>query len=127
MISGEIKRIIIENLSVVEPRLIIIFGSTAKGEEFPDSDIDIAFLSKKKIDDVARFELQEEIAYKLQKDVDLVDMDKANDVINFEIVTKGEIIFKEEGTEIEKYIDLVYLRYLQLNDDRREIIEDAIR
>jgi predicted nucleotidyltransferase len=102
-------------------QLLILFGSFAEGHATLRSDIDLAFISADKIDEVARWEIAQELAIIMRRDVDLVNMETASDVFKFEIVTKGEILFQEGN--FDAYLDRAYTMYMQLNDDRKEILE----
>jgi uncharacterized protein len=64
----------------ISPATIYIFGSYVKGILRSDSDIDIAYLSEKKIDDYERFMLAQEIADELGRNVDLIDLNQASTV-----------------------------------------------
>jgi predicted nucleotidyltransferase len=110
---------IIEKLSHLKPKLIIIFGSYAKGTQQSKSDLDIAFFGDIKIDNYNLWLLAQTIAMELRIDIDLVDLSCVNDVLRFEIVSNGIIIFND-GMDI--YLDRSYTNYFQLNDDRWEIL-----
>ena len=114
------KDVIVKELLHLNPKLIIIFGSYAKGLQTNDSDLDIAFYSDKNIDNYNRWLLAQEIAIELNIDVDLVDLKNANDVLKFEIVSSGEVILNKN---MDIFLDRSYTNYFQLNDDRREILE----
>lgn len=124
MIEEKHIEIIIETLKPVEPKIIILFGSVAENTANTESDIDIAFFTDKDIDNIERFNLQESIASRLDKDVDLVDMSKSDDVLNFQIAAKGKVIFSRDKNFTEKFLDLAFMKYFQLNEDRREILKD---
>jgi len=111
---------IIEKLSHLNPKLIIVFGSYANNTYHSSSDIDIAFYSQMKIDNYQRWLLAEEIAIGMNKDVDLVDMQNANDVLKFEIVSTGKVILNHN---MDSFLDRCYTNYFVLNEDRREILE----
>jgi predicted nucleotidyltransferase len=120
------KQTIIDYLKSKMPNLeaVIVFGSYANNSADKDSDIDIAFLSKDKISNIQRWQLQEELASKLNKNVDLVNLDIANDVFKFQVASQGVVIFAARMLDIEFYLDNIYTAYLQLNDDRKAILED---
>lgn len=46
----------------LEAELIYLFGSCAEGKERPDSDLDLAFLTSKEIDDYQRFLTAQKLA-----------------------------------------------------------------
>ncbi|KIM13249.1 MAG: hypothetical protein KU38_00900 [Sulfurovum sp. FS08-3] len=111
---------IIEKLSHLKPKLIIIFGSYAKNSYHSRSDIDIAFYSEVKIDNYQRWLLAQDIAMGLNIDVDLVDMQSANDVLRFEIASTGKVILNKN---MDSFLDRCYTSYFVLNEDRKEILE----
>lgn len=105
-------------------RLLILFGSYASGEARPDSDIDLAFVADEKIESATLLlDIAPELAAFMHVDsVDLIDMKNTkSDVFLFEIVSSGKIIFQEGDFDV--FLDLIYTKYLQLNDDRKEILE----
>ncbi len=103
-----------------EADLVILFGSYALGEQTASSDVDLAFLSDKNIDNITRWEMANELASICGINVDLVNMKMASEVFNFQIVSKGEVLFNNNK---DKFLDLVYQKYLLLNEDRAEILE----
>ena len=54
-------------------KLLYLFGSYASNQADKESDIDIAILPIKKIPTVKRWEMQQALAEKLQREVDLID------------------------------------------------------
>jgi predicted nucleotidyltransferase len=126
MINTAIQEIISKTLKkeVGNIQLIIIFGSAINSYfDINRSDIDIAFLSSAKISNVQRWEIQEKLASCLNNDIDLVDLNNSNDVLRFEIISKGKTLFIHPSDEIEYFLDSTYINYIQLNEDRAEIIQ----
>lgn len=97
------------------------FGSTARGEERDDSDVDLAVLAPKRLDPVARFDLQEQLAITLRRDVDLVDLRRASTVMAMQVVSRGKPIATGDAVERERFEDHVFGAYARLNEERREI------
>jgi predicted nucleotidyltransferase len=109
---------------ITELEFVSIFGSALMVEfDSLKSDIDIAFISSATLTNTQRWNIQEELASELNIDIDLVDLSNANDVIKFEIISKGEVIFKKPSEKLELFLDDVYINYIQLNEDRKEIME----
>jgi len=79
-------------INIPEVELIYLFGSQADGTARPDSDIDLAFKSRVKIDPVDCYRSAQEIAARVNRDVDLVDLDQAGALLAKEIVMKGELL-----------------------------------
>jgi len=107
-----------------EAKGIWLFGSYASGEYNENSDIDIAVLFKEKKSPVEIYKMQEELFLKLDKNIDLVDLANINDVFAYEIVTKAKKIKTTKYSEDFEY--RIWLRYLTLQDDRREILKDFV-
>ena len=120
------KKIIVDYLKskIQNLEAVIIFGSFANNLANKDSDIDIAFLCKDKISNIKRWQLQEELASTLNRNVDLVDLESANEVFKFQIVSQGMVIYAACRQSLELYLDKIYTIYLQLNDDRKAILDD---
>ena len=115
----EIKSFLIEEL---EAELIYLFGSYAKGTARPDSDLDLAFLTSKEIDDYQRFLIAQKLASKLNIDVDLVDLKKASTVFKAQII-QGKILYAKDRIQKQEFELLSLKKYARLNEERKEIIE----
>ena len=74
-------------------KLLYLFGSYASNQAHKESDIDIAILPFKKLSTVKRWEMQQVLAEKLQREVDLIDFLSASTVMQKEIVSKGICLF----------------------------------
>ncbi len=121
--NKQTKIIKILNDEIEGLELITLFGSaTGLAYQQNKSDIDIAFLASKTIDNVQRWEVQEKLASALNSDIDLVNLSTSNDVLSFEIITKGKNLFIKPSHKMECFLDSIYINYIQLNEDRAEII-----
>ena len=118
------KSIILNKLQPFNPKLIIIFGSFAKGMNNSDSDLDIAFYSDENITNYQRWSIAQDIAIALDIDVDLVNLKKANDVLKFEIISSGDVILNKG---MDSFLYRCFTNYFILNDDRKEILEHYAR
>ena len=98
-----------------------------QGCETPGSDLDIAYLSDRQITNIKRWMIQEEIASLLIRDVDLIALKTATDVMRFQIINKGVRIFVKDMRKAEQFEDLVYSLYLDLNEQRKGILEDIYK
>ena len=103
---------------------IYLFGSFANGTFNENSDIDIAVLYTNKLDRIKLFKLQEELFLKFNRDIDLVDLQDVNDVFAYEIINNS--IKLKNSKFAEDYEYRVWLRYLDLQEDRKEIIKDFL-
>ena len=103
---------------------IYLFGSAATGEMNDESDVDLAVLPKKPLSPDLAFELKTNLAAALKRDVDLIDMLRADSVTLAQIILKGELIFQGDTSEREVFESSALGQYLQLNEERRGILED---
>ena len=66
-----------------------LFGSRAREDAGPDSDIDLAVLTLGNLDPVERWILQEDLAALAHQNVDLVDLRRASTVMRVQVL--GEL------------------------------------
>ena len=126
MISESIRQIIIKQLKneIKDIELIVLFGSTINDDYIQyKSDIDIAFLSSSTISNLQRQDVQEKLASLLNSDIDLVNLRSSDDVFRFEITSKGKNLFIKLSSKLEQFLDSTYINYIQLNEDRAEVME----
>jgi predicted nucleotidyltransferase len=111
------------------PGLVAVyrFGSQAAGQADAHSDIDLAFLGAAPVDPVARYDLQERLASRLHRDVDLVDLHRASTVMRMQVVSTGSPIAVFDAAAREEFEDRAYSAYARLNEERREILEQVRR
>jgi predicted nucleotidyltransferase len=97
----EIKAIIIDLLKPYGVRRIGLFGSYARREERPDSDVDILVSFSKKAGSnplgLRWFTLDQEIAKRIGRSVDLVTEESLPAALRPEIERDLEIIYEQAG------------------------------
>jgi len=114
-----IKKVLVKALA---PYLIYIFGSTVKDRGREDSDIDIAILTDRQIDEYELFILSQKLADVLKREVDLVDLRKASSVFKVQIIKTGKLIYNSDNLR-KMYFQMRAMRdYALLNEERMEII-----
>lgn len=107
-------------------RLLYLFGSQATGDATQSSDIDIAVLLDKKMDPVARFDIEQTLAIELNQDVDLVDLLMASTVLQNQVITYGELLLGSEN-EQTKFEMQVMSMYQHLNEERADILQEFLK
>lgn len=107
-------------------RLIYLFGSQADGSATPSSDIDIAVLLDKKMDSVARFDLQETLAIELNQDVDLIDLLTASTVLQNQVIMNGELLYGSENEQTKFEMQIMSM-YQHLNEERADILREYLQ
>jgi predicted nucleotidyltransferase len=116
-----ITDVLTEKLS---PFLIILFGSTVKGNARQSSDIDIAFLSDEKVpDQYELFMIAQELASKLQREVDLIDLSQASTVFQAQVVSTGKVIYCTDENKRAQFEMKTLKMYAKLNEERSPIIK----
>ena len=129
MIAQDLEALISQNLQELVPEISLayIFGSQVDGTATPESDIDIAFLSKLTTPNIRRFDIAQELSERLKLDVDLVDLREAGAPIKTEVIMKGLQLL---GTKLEAdlyamYVLKDYQHYkYHVVDIERQILED---
>lgn len=111
-------------INEIKPNVIYLFGSSAKGISRPDSDLDLAFLSEKELSDYNVFMIAQEIASKLNIDVDLVDLNKASTVFKAQIVGTGKVIYCNDDVKRMYFEMYAFKDYALLNEEREIILRD---
>ena len=103
---------------------IYLFGSHAGDGARPDSDIDLAILTRSPLPPFPLWELAQRLAAQAGREVDLVDLRQASTVFRMQIISTGERLFCAEPRVCEDFEDFVYADYARLNEERAGILED---
>lgn len=117
----EIVKIILDNLKC---EAIVLFGSFARGTQNAESDIDIAVKVKEKLDKKEIYKLSNLLADKLNKEIDLINLDEIGDTFRYEILINGKTLYCEDELQFELYKLDMYREFLELNESRQEIINN---
>ena len=117
---------LIEQVRKAVPNLIALyrFGSQAHGTAGPESDVDVAILAPEPLPPANLFDLQQELAALLHKDVDLIDLASAATVLRMQIISTGECLFSGDDQRREEFETRVFSSYARLNEERRGILDD---
>jgi predicted nucleotidyltransferase len=110
-----------------EVRRVYLFGSRAVGEEWPDSDLDLAVVLDGPADPVSLWMAGEEIASRLDVDVDLIDLLTADTLLKHQIVTTGKRLFAADSMDAERYEIFILKDMMDLNEIRAPLIADIKR
>jgi uncharacterized protein len=102
---------------------IYLFGSAARGSTHRTSDLDIGVLGARPLDAASRFDLQEGLASRLGRDVDLVDLATATPVMAIQVVTAGRLLYESDSAARGRFEDRTFGAYARLNEERRGILQ----
>ncbi|MDT8860227.1 nucleotidyltransferase domain-containing protein [Alkalihalobacillus sp. MEB130] len=118
------QHIIVNHLvSKLSPFFIILFGSTVKGTSNNSSDFDVAFLSDKQLDRYELFMISQELASKLNRDVDLIDLNQASTVFQTQVIHTGHVIYCSNERKKAEFDLKVLKMYAKLNEERLPILK----
>ena len=104
-----------------EVKAAYLFGSTVAGKDVAGSDLDIALLTDPFKDRMAsyrgRFRYQAEISRLIGRDVDLVFLQETGELLSFQILKKGKVIFERDkealrgfrASRVIQCIDFIFL------------------
>lgn len=98
------------------------FGSSVDGTAHAGSDVDVAVLLPTRLEPAARFDLQERLATRLHRDVDLVDLAAASTVMAMQVVTTGRLLHDDAPGARGVFEDRTFSAYARLNEERRGIL-----
>lgn len=126
--SADIDRenqLIVEHLRHALPGLVAVyrFGSTVRGGASAASDIDVAFLGAEPVSPTRRFDVQEDVAVALGRDVDLVDLSTATPVMAMQVITSGQVLWEDDAAARGRFEDRTFGAYARLNEERRGILD----
>jgi len=121
--ENDIKKISSFLVEKILPYFIVLFGSGAEGNMREDSDIDVAFLSERKIEAYELFSLSGELSSLLRRDVDLIDLSKASTVLQAQVVGKGKLIYDGNVNKRKEFYMLTLKQYARLNEERQPVLK----
>ena len=127
-LSNEDKQIIITILKKEIPMLqaLYLFGSQKDGSATKKSDIDIAYLNKKSLSSLERWDISQKLASVLSLDVDLIELSSTNTIFRYQILSTAERIYGK-GYEVESFETLAYSFYLRFKQERQPIVEEIMK
>jgi predicted nucleotidyltransferase len=119
------KKRIVSFLTERIPDLIAIylFGSSVQGTPGLESDIDLAILPVQPLNPLERWNLAQDLANLLKREVDLVDLRKASTVMRMQVISLGQYLYESNRQERDRFEDYVFSSYARLNEERKEIIK----
>ena len=97
-----------------------IYGSFAHGRARRDSDLDIAILPDRPLDSWERIERAQDVASRVGRQVDLVDLRKVSPVLRFEVVTRGMRVAARDPYAADVMETASLAMFQRLNEGQRE-------
>jgi len=127
-LNSKDKQKIIDTLAQDIPELqaLYLFGSQNDGSATKKSDIDIAYLSKKPLSSLERWDISQKLASLLSLDVDLIELSSTNTIFRYQILSTAERIYGQ-GYEVESFETLAYSFYLRFKEERQPIVDEIMK
>ncbi len=124
----EEKQIIIEYLrNKIKLKFIYLFGSFAKGEGRIDSDIDLAIYPVENINSYDLFTISNDLSFKVNRDVQIVDLKDIDTVFAAQIVGNREELYCQDELLMLNYNIKILREYAKLNEERQIILDTIER
>ncbi len=109
---------------VPDLKAIYLFGSFAKSEVTKDSDVDI--ISSHKLSPAAIFNIAQEFAAILNRDIDLLDIEEVPLVMQFQVISTGKNIYAKYPLELLEFETRITSMYQRFNEERKFILEEIL-
>ncbi|MFT4249424.1 MAG: nucleotidyltransferase domain-containing protein [Pseudomonas sp.] len=105
---------------------IWLFGSFANGHANAQSDVDLALLLPGKADPVELWNLAQQLAVLIDRDVDLLDLRAASTVIQYQVVTTGRLLWAADA-QADLYTSFILSSKTALDEARAGLMDDIQR
>ena len=105
---------------------IYVFGSFARGEEWPGSDLDLGVLLPP-AGKIAPLDVMSRVSVRVHRDVDVVDLRRAGDVLRHEVLTGGRLLYVSDPDQVLAWEAAAMSRYARHREEIRDILEDFRR
>lgn len=121
-LRATVVRVLLE--AAPELRLIVLYGSHARGDATPASDVDVAILAPRPLDPERVHATREALELALGRDVDLIDLLRASTVLRHEITRHGIVLHDDGSRSVQQFLDFVLRDYVRLDEERAGILQD---
>lgn len=90
---------------------IYVFGSHARGDARPDSDLDLAVLLPPDQAEFDKLEVASRVSAAAHRDVDLIDLRRASDVLRREVLAEGDLVYQADPDWVLEWEAQALTRY----------------
>lgn len=106
---------------------IYVYGSRATGKPARHSDLDLALLLPHDAAAWDKLTVTDELSRALGVEVDVVDLDRASDVLRHEVLETGQLLYARDPDRLLAWEGTAITRYQRHREEVREILEDFAR
>jgi predicted nucleotidyltransferase len=106
---------------------IYVYGSFASGDERPQSDLDLAVLLPAESGIPDLLDLIGELAMRVGREVDLIDLRRVGDIVRREVLLHGKPIYVSEPVRVLSWEASAMSRYARHREEIRDILEEFER
>ena len=106
---------------------IYIFGSHVKGTSRPNSDLDVGILLPPGHMIPDKLALLADLAERAGREVDIVELASAGDVIRAEVLAEGQTIYERDPDQVLAWEAAAMSRYAYYREEVAEILEQFRR
>ncbi len=99
------------------------FGSTVGGVTHPGSDVDLEVLADRPLDPVGVFDAAQDIAVQLGRDVDLIDLRRADGTIKAQVIGTGVRNLVEDEYAADRFAAEALADYAWFNEIRADAVD----
>lgn len=107
-----------------DAQAIYVYGSFSRGEQWPDSDIDLAILREPGAAAWNPLEVGADLAASLQREVDLVDLRAASDVLRCAVLASGKLLYAKDPDALLAWEANALTRYGHYREEIRDLLAD---
>jgi uncharacterized protein len=104
---------------------LVLFGSEARGDATPHSDLDVAILAGRPLPRDRVAEARSDLEVATGRDVDLIDLRAADTTLQHQVVQTGQMLHAARDKQAEAFRDFVLRDYVSLNEARAGILADV--
>jgi uncharacterized protein len=125
--DGSLRQTIVSRLRDQFPELllVVLFGSEARGDATPESDLDVAILGGRPLPRHSVAEARSDLEAATGRDVHLIDLRTADTTFQHQVVQTGETLFAASDKGVEAFLDFVLRDYVRLSEARAGILADV--
>jgi uncharacterized protein len=106
---------------------IYVYGSFARGDDSSASDVDLALLLPAEERIVDLLGVVSDVASRVHREVDLVDLRKVSDVLRREVLAEGRILYLSRPDEVLEWEGTAITRYQHYREEIRDLLRDFAR